>query len=247
MIIAISNQKGGVGKTTPTHNLGVELAANNKRVLEVDADGQSSLTISFGKEPVDFEHSICDIFKRDPIGIEDCIYNIKDNLDIIPSNLFLASMELELTGRTAREQVLARALKKVEANYDYILIDCPPQLSILTLNALAAADKVLIPCQPTYLSYRGLDQLENTINDIRELVNPELEIMGVIATLYKVRVKDQNEILHLLQEKYNVIGIIRETSEAVKGIYDGLAVVERNPKLPISQEYKKIAEYIMSM
>lgn len=149
MIIAISNQKGGVGKTTTTHNLGVELAANNKRVLEVDADGQSSLTISFGKEPFDFEHSICDILKRDPIGIEECIYNIKDNLDIIPSNLFLASMELELTGRTAREQVLARALKKVEANYDYILIDCPPQLSILTLNALAAADKVLIPCQPT--------------------------------------------------------------------------------------------------
>lgn len=247
MIIAISNQKGGVGKTTTTHNLGVELAANNKRVLEVDADGQSSLTISFGKEPFDFEHSICDILKRDPIGIEECIYNIKDNLDIIPSNLFLASMELELTGRTAREQVLARALKKVEANYDYILIDCPPQLSILTLNALAAADKVLIPCQPTYLSYRGLEQLENTINDIRELVNPELEIMGVIATLYKVRVKNQNEILGLLQEKYNVIGIIRETSEAVKGIYDGLAVVERNPKLPISQEYKKIAEYIMSM
>ncbi len=122
MIIAVSNQKGGVGKTTTTHNL-VELAANNKRVLEVDADGQSSLTISFGKEPFDFEHSICDILKRDPIGIEECIYNIKDNLDIIPSNLFLASMELELTGRTAREQVLARALKKLkQIMITYLLI-----------------------------------------------------------------------------------------------------------------------------
>lgn len=245
MIIAVANQKGGVTKTTATHNIGAALALKGKKVLEVDLDSQASLTISTGKEPFDFEYTICDILKKDPENVHKCIYNIYDNFDLIPSTLYLASLELELTSRTARETVLARALKKVDQAYDYILIDCPPQLSILTLNALATADKVLIPCKPDYLSYRGLDQLEGTMADVKELINPRLELLGVIATLYEVVVKDQNEILNMLKEKYNVIGITKKTAEATKGVYDGLAVVQKNPRSEISKEYMKIAEYIM--
>lgn len=244
MIIAIANQKGGVTKTTTTHNLGVALAAKGKEVLLIDDDSQASLTISVGKEPFDFEYNICDLIKKEPVDINKCIYNLSPHLYIIPSSLYLASQELELTARTARETVLTRALKKIKDKFDYILIDCPPQLSILTLNALAASDKVLIPCKPDYLAYRGLEQLLGTIKDVKELVNPEIEIMGVIATLYEVNVKDQREILEMMKEKYNVIGITKKTAEATKGIYDGCAVVSKSPKLDISKEYFKIADYI---
>lgn len=245
MIVAIANQKGGVVKTTSTLNLGTALANAGKRVLMGDLDSQGSLTISTGNEPDEYEFTICDILKKKPEDITKCIYNISDNLDIIPSIIDLASLEMELMSRTAREMVLARELSKIKDQYDYILIDCPPQLSILTLNALAAADKVIIPCKTDYLSYRGLEQLEGTINDVKELVNPNISIMGVIATLYEKVVKDHNEILNMLKQKYNVIGVIKKTALATKGIYDGVSVVQRDPKSEIAQEYIKIAEYIM--
>ena len=162
---------------------------------------------------------------------------------MIPSIIDLASLEMELMSRTARESVLSRALEK--ANYDYILIDCPPQLSILTLNALAAANAVIIPCKTDYLSYRGLEQLENTIDEVQDLVNPDLHIYGVIATLYEMVVKDHNEILEMLKKKYNVIGTTKKTALATKGIYDGKCVVERDPKSEIAKEYVKIANTIM--
>lgn len=245
MIIAIANQKGGVVKTVTTHNLGEALAEKGNRVLDIDLDSQGSLTIATGNEPDSFKTTICDVLKKRPEDIMKCIYNISDNLDLIPSIIDLATLEMELMSRTAREMVLARELNKIKDKYDYILIDCPPQLSILTLNALAAADKVIIPCKTDYLSYRGLEQLENTIADVKELINPNISIMGVIATLYEKVVKDHNEILNMLNEKYNVIGVIKKTAAATKGIYDGIPVVKRDPKSEIAREYVKIAEYIV--
>lgn len=247
MIIAIANQKGGVVKTTSTYNLATALADAGNKTLMCDFDSQGSLTISTGNEPDEYKYTICDVLKKKPEDITDCIYNISENLDIIPSIIDLASLEMELMSRTSRETVLARELNKVKDRYDYILIDCPPQLSILTLNALAAADKVLIPCKTDYLSYRGLAQLEDTIEDVQELINPNISIMGVIATLYETVVKDHNEILNMLKEKYNVIGIIKKTAAATKGIYDGIPVVRREPRSEVAREYKKIAEYIMKV
>lgn len=244
MIIAIANQKGGVTKTTTAHNLSAALVLAGASVLVVDLDSQASLTISMGKEPEDFDFTICDILKKNPEDIKDCIFHLPAGYDLIPSIIDLATLEMELMSRTARETVLARQLNRVKNDYDYIIIDCPPQLSILTLNALAAADQVLIPCKTDYLSYRGLEQLKMTIEDIKELVNPDIEIMGVIGTFFEVVSKDQKEILEKLKAEYNVIGVIKKTVEAVKGVYDGESVVERNPRSEIGQEYIKIADYI---
>lgn len=154
---------------------------------------------------------------------------------------------MELQSRIAREKVLLRALNQIRQNYDFILIDCPPQLSILTINAIVASDFVLIPCKTDYLSYRGLENLTTTIKDLKELVNNKVEIIGVIATLYEQSVKDSNEILSLLKQKYNVLGVIKKTIEAVKGIYDGLPVVLRKPNSDISKEYVKIVDKILAV
>jgi len=244
MILAVANQKGGVAKTTTSHNLSAALAATGAEVLAVDLDSQGSMTISMGNEPSDFNFTICDILKKNPEQVESCIYHLSAGYSLIPSIIDLATLEMELMARTARETVLLLQLNKIKDQYDYIILDCPPQLSILTLNALAAADQVLIPCKTDYLSYRGLEQLEVTIQDVKDLVNPKIEIMGVVATFFEVVSKDQKEILEKMESEYKVIGIIKKTVEAVKGVYDGKSVVERNPRSEIGQEYIKIAEYI---
>ena len=186
-VIAIANQKGGVAKTTTTHNLGAAMAAAGK-----------------------------------------------------------APMEMEMLSRASREKILDRALKPVRGEYDYILIDCPPQLSILTINALSCADGVLIPVKTDYLAYRGLTQLQDSIQEIQELINPELKVLGVIATLYDTRVADDRDILALLRKEYNLLGVIKRLAVAKKGIYDGLAAVEQAPNSELAKEYRAIAELLMA-
>lgn len=247
-IIAIANQKGGICKTTSTFNISVALSTMGKQVLMIDFDPQASLTISAGLEPLNLEHNVCDILKKNSESVTNCIYKFNNipNLSIIPSIIDLAALEMDMQTRTAREKILDRALDYIKHSYDYIFIDCPPQLSILTVNALAACDYVVIPCKTDYLSYRGLEQLENTIADLKKLVNENVEILGVIATLYEKNVKDHKDILNLLNQKYPIIGVIKKTVEAVKGIYEGIPVVLRNPKSDISIEYVKIANEILS-
>ena len=244
-IIAIANQKGGVAKTTTTHNLGVALAAKGKKVLLVDMDSQASLTISVGLEPLEMKHSIVDVLKKESLPTKECIYQMSENLHIITSIIDLAPMEIEMLSRASREKILDRSLKQVKENYDYILIDCPPQLSILTINALSCADKVIIPVKTDYLAYRGLTQLQDSIREIKELINPNLEILGVIATLYDARVSDDKEILELLKREYHLLGIIKRLAVAKKGLYDGLAAVEQAPNSEIAKEYNMIAESII--
>lgn len=245
-VIAIANQKGGVAKTTTTHNLGVALAAAGKKVLLIDLDSQASLTISVGLEPLEVQRTIVDILKKDSMPIRECIQKIGDRLYIVTSIIDLAPMEMEMLSRASREKILDRALKAVREEYDYILIDCPPQLSILTINALSCADGVLIPVKTDYLAYRGLAQLQDSIQEIQELINPELEVLGVIATLYDTRVTDDREILALLKAEYNLLGVIKRLAAAKKGIYDGLSAVEQSPSSEIAKEYVAIAETIVS-
>lgn len=245
-VIAIANQKGGVAKTTTTHNLGVAMAAAGKWVLMIDLDSQASLTISAGMEPLEAKRTIVDVLKKNSVPLSECIQQIKERLYIVTSIIDLAPMEMEMLSRASREKILDRALKPVLDDYDYILIDCPPQLSILTINALSCADGVIIPVKTDYLAYRGLTQLQDSIKEIQELINPGLTVLGVIATLYDTRVSDDREILNLLQKEYNLIGIIKRLAAAKKGIYDGLAAVEQAPGSDIAKEYVAIANMIMS-
>ena len=245
-VIAIANQKGGVAKTTTTHNLGVALAAKGKRVLLIDLDSQASLTISVGLEPLEVKRTIVDVLRKDGVPVSECIEQISDQLHIVTSIIDLAPMEMELLSRASREKILDRALRPVRGEYDFILVDCPPQLSILTINALSCADGVIIPVKTDYLAYRGLTQLQDSIQEIQELINPELKVLGVIATLYEKRVADDNEILAALRKEYNLLGVIKRLAVAKKGIYDGMAVVEQTPGSEISIEYNKIADMIIA-
>lgn len=140
-----------------------------------------------------------------------------------------------------------RALKPVRGSYDFILIDCPPQLSILTINALSCADGVVIPVKTDYLAYRGLTQLQDSIQEVQELINPGLRVLGVIATLYDTRVKDDQEILSLLKKEYNLLGVIKRLAVAKKGIYDGRAAVEQAPSSEIGMAYAAIANWLVEV
>ena len=245
-VIAIANQKGGVAKTTTTHNLGVALAAQGKRVLMIDLDSQASLTISVGLEPLEVEQTIVDVLRKEGLPLMECVQRLSDRLHIVTSIIDLAPMEMELLSRASREKILDRALRPVREQYDFILIDCPPQLSILTINALSCADGVVIPVKTDYLAYRGLTQLQDSIQEIQELINPGLKVLGVIATFYDTRVADDREILALLRKEYNLLGVIKRLAVAKKGIYDGLAAVEQAPNSELAKEYVAIAEMIMS-
>ena len=244
-VIAFANQKGGVAKTTSTYNVGTALARAGKKTLMIDLDSQASLTISAGLEPYDYEHTVVSILQKDAMPLELCVQHLQDNLDLVTSRLELAQLEVVLIGRPVRETILRRAIDPIRSHYDYILIDCPPQLSILTINALASADQVLIPVKTDYLAYRGLEQLLDTVAEIRELVNPQLSILGVIATMYEMRVKDDREILQLLQQKYNVVAVVKKLAIVKKGVYDGKAVTEQAPNNDAAEEYRKVAQCIL--
>ncbi len=245
-IIALTNQKGGVAKTTSTHNIGVSLSENGKKVLMIDLDSQASLTISVGLEPLDIESNIVSILTKNGKTVKQCIQVLHDNLHIVTSIIDLARLEVDMLSRTSREKILDRALEPVKENYDYILIDCPPQLSILTINALSCCDGVIIPVKTDYLAYRGLSQLQDTIEEIKEDINPKLQVLGVIATMYEKRISDDKAILNMLKKNYNVLGIVKKQAVAKKGLLDGLSVVEQNPSSEVAEEYIKISDIIMS-
>lgn len=244
-VFSFANQKGGVAKTTSSFNVGAGLAKRGYRVLMIDLDPQASLTIYAGLEPYEYEKSIVDVLKKPTMDVTKAIVNIRENLDIITSRIELSAVENELLGRTARELVLFEALSSVKALYDYIVIDCPPQLSTLTINALAATDKVVIPCKTDYLAYRGLKQLLETIATVKRYFKQDLEVVGLLATLFESRVKDDNEILELLREEHTVLGVIKRTAQAKKGMYDGLSAVEFAPRSDLAQEYERIIDILM--
>ena len=243
MIVSVANQKGGVAKTTSVFNIGVELASRGKKVLMIDFDAQASLTICAGLEPYEYEKNIVSVI-RDGMDMGECVVKLKDNLYIVTSDIALAAQEMALVVRTMRELVLQKALNSVKDIYDYILIDCPPQLSILTINALSASDRLIIPCKTDYLSYRGLEQLQDTVDVIKNEVNGKLKVLGIIATLYEQRVKDDRDVLEFLGEKGNIIAVVKKLAIAKKGIYSGMAVVEQDAKNEIALAYKKVCDMI---
>lgn len=201
--IAVANQKGGVAKTTTVVSLGAALVELGQRVLLVDVDPQASLTFSLGIDPEDLDVTVAEVLLGTSPA-EDAIVITDDGMHLLPSNVTLTQAEESLVGRTGREQRLRVALAKVADDYDWVLIDCPPTLGVLTVGALSAAQKVLIPLQAETLSHRGVGQLLDTIYDVRQFINPSLEIMGVLPTMYDGRTRHAQNVLRAIRETYDL-------------------------------------------
>ena len=204
-IVAVANQKGGVGKTTTTVNLGVGLACNRKKVLLIDADPQGSLTISLGiKNPDALDVSLATVMdaaiEDKPMDESAGILHHGEGVDILPSNIELSGMETGLFNIMSREYVLRNYIDSVRKNYDYILIDCMPSLGMMTINALVAADSVIIPSQPSFLSTKGLNLLLHSISKVKRSINPSLKIDGILFTMVDSRTNNAKDIIETLRD-----------------------------------------------
>ena len=202
-VLAMCNQKGGVGKTTSTINLGAALAEWGRRVLLVDFDPQGALSVGLGVNPHDLDRTIYNVLIEHDVAVDDVL--LKTNtpgMDLLPSNIDLSAAEVQLVTEVAREQILGRALAPVLPDYDIVLIDCQPSLGLLTVNALTAADGVIIPLECEFFALRGVALLMQTIDKVRERLNPRLEVEGILATMFDPRTLHGREVLARVVEAF---------------------------------------------
>ena len=247
-IIAIANQKGGVGKTTTSINLSSCIAAKGKKVLVVDIDPQGNTTSGYGIEKNDLDNTMYELMLGD-CSIEDCIIkDVIENISILPSNVNLAAAEIELIGVDKKEYILKNEIDWVKDRYDYIIIDCPPSLSLLTVNAMTTADSVLVPIQCEYYALEGLSQLIHTVNLVKERLNPNLEMEGVVFTMYDSRTNLSAQVVenvksHLNQKVYRTV-IPRNIRLAEAPSY-GQPINIYDPKSAGAESYLALAEEVI--
>jgi chromosome partitioning protein len=244
-VISFANQKGGVAKTTTTLNLGVALSEQGLKVLLVDLDPQGNLTMSQGLNPDTIERSMFDVLVH-RLPIEEVIHHAEADLAV--SSIDLAGAELALSSMIGRERALEKALAPVRDTYDYVLIDTPPSLGLLTINALVASNGVIVPVQCEYLSLRGLVQLENTLSMIRENLNPDVGIEGILPTMFDSRTLHSREAVEILQENFGDLVFdtkIRKTVRYAEAPVKGTSVLKYDPTGSAAQAYRDLAKEVL--
>jgi chromosome partitioning protein len=244
-VIVLANQKGGVAKTTTTLNLGVALGEKGHRVLVIDLDPQGNLTMSQGMNPDAIERSMFDVLVH-RVPISDVIKRVE--VDIAVASIDLAGAELALSALIGRERALEKALVEIRDRYDYVLIDTPPSLGLLTINAFVAADGVIVPVQCEYLSLRGLVQLENTLAMVRENLNPRVHVQGIVPTMYDGRTLHAREAIEILEEHFGDLVYetrIRKTVRYAEAPVKGSSILKYEPSGPAAQAYRDLAKEVL--
>jgi chromosome partitioning protein len=249
-VVALCNQKGGVGKTTSTINLGAALTEFGRRVLLVDFDPQGALSVGLGVQPHQLDRTIYDVLMESSITLDDVL--LKTNvpgLDLVPSNIDLSAAEVQLVNEVAREQTLARALAPALPDYDLVLIDCQPSLGLLTVNALTAADEVVIPLECEFFSLRGVALLIDTIEKVRERLNPRLHIAGILATMYDARTVHGREVFARVVEAFGDTvfdTVITRTVRFPETTVAGEPITTWAPSSSGAQQYRALAKEVLA-
>ena len=248
-IIAMANQKGGVGKTTTTINVAAGMVEQGKRVLVVDFDPQGGCALGLGIEPGSLELSIYDALLDRSCNVEDVLVRTKiEGLDLLPSNIDLAAAELMLVQEVAREQSLMRVLAPLRVKYDFILIDCPPSLGLLTINALTAADGVLVPLETEYYALRGMGQLMDSIEKIKERLNPRLQVDGIVATMFDGRTLHGKEVLERVRDAFGsrlFDTVIHKTIRFAEAPVAGEPILSYSPTSKGAVAYRALAKEVI--
>ncbi|MDQ2882147.1 MAG: ParA family protein [Actinomycetota bacterium] len=249
-VLAICNQKGGVGKTTSTINLGAALAEYGRRVLLVDFDPQGALSVGLGMSSHDLDRTVYNLIMDQGVSMGEVVRSTSvPGMDLLPSNIDLSAAEVQLVTEVGREQALGRALRPLVPNYDFILVDCQPSLGLLTINALACADGVLIPLECEYFSLRGVALLMDTIDKVRERLNPDLTIVGILATMYDPRTLHAREVMARVVEAFGDTvfeAVISRTVRFPETTVAGEPITRWAPKSAGANSYRTLAREVIA-
>jgi chromosome partitioning protein len=249
-VLAMCNQKGGVGKTTSTINLGAALAEYGRRVLLVDFDPQGALSVGLGVHPHQLDQTIYNVLMERAITVNDVVMQTSvEGMDLLPSNIDLSAAEVQLVAEVGREQALGRVLYPAMKEYDYVLVDCQPSLGLLTVNALAAADSVIIPLECEFFSLRGVALLIDTIEKVRERLNPKLEIGGILATMFDPRTLHSREVMARVVEAFGDIvfdSVINRTVRFPETTVAGEPITRWAPRSAGARSYRSLAREVIA-